>query len=419
MAIGFAGIATGQSSGSGDVAWETISDRNFFIFDGANEFTAYWDDEDPTLVTGDGDIDFAVDMVVMEEAGIYDPNADSVFLSGSFNGWSTTTPMQQDIFTPTDWFLNVPFVAEPINAEQNYKYIVNVDSANNPTVFDLWPDGYERPLLQGGGNRDAFFQGVNNQDAGRAYYDDIETDWVVANGTSIDITFQVDMTNAQTNGTFDPATNEVWWISEQPAFVVTQGWDDSDTMKVLQLTDSNSDMVYEGTLTVNGPSWNGFVYRYMYGVSGSWVQESAGFADYDYRVRFCGMNGVRSFVQPYTAPMDTFIDGNKEAESETSPPGLVDVRDLGLVANKFALEQIYPNPFNPTTNIKFSIPENGLVTLKVYNLLGEEVQTLVSEVMNAGSYVTDFNASRLASGIYFYSIQVNDYTATKKMMLLK
>ena len=83
------------------------------------------------------------------------------------------------------------------------------------------------------------------------------------------------------------------------------------------------------------------------------------------------------------------------------------------------LSQNYPNPFNPSTTIKYSIPKNSLVTLKVYDVLGREVKTLVNEYKTAGDYNADFNASHLASGIYFYRITAGKYTAVRKMQLLK
>ncbi|MDZ7762994.1 MAG: T9SS type A sorting domain-containing protein [Melioribacteraceae bacterium] len=111
---------------------------------------------------------------------------------------------------------------------------------------------------------------------------------------------------------------------------------------------------------------------------------------------------------------------DKSAQSEDQPDGWVNsVRDLDALAKKFELSQNYPNPFNPSTVIKFAIPQTSEVSLKVYNVLGQEVKTLINTEMNAGSYEVKFNASQLASGIYFYSIQAGDFTATKKMMLLK
>jgi photosystem II stability/assembly factor-like uncharacterized protein len=85
----------------------------------------------------------------------------------------------------------------------------------------------------------------------------------------------------------------------------------------------------------------------------------------------------------------------------------------------YALSQNYPNPFNPETKINFSIPNSGLVTLKIYDIVGREVATLVNEIKNAGNYIVDFNASDLTSGVYFYKLEVNGYADTKKMMLIK
>lgn len=85
----------------------------------------------------------------------------------------------------------------------------------------------------------------------------------------------------------------------------------------------------------------------------------------------------------------------------------------------YSLSQNYPNPFNPATQIKYSIPENGFVTLKVYNILGKEVATLVNENKTAGDYSINFSAKNLSSGVYFYSIKAGNFTQTKKMTILK
>jgi hypothetical protein len=85
----------------------------------------------------------------------------------------------------------------------------------------------------------------------------------------------------------------------------------------------------------------------------------------------------------------------------------------------FKLYQNYPNPFNPTTNIIYQIKERGLVQIKVHNILGNEIETLINEEKSEGRYSVNFNASNLPSGVYIYTLQVNDYTASKKMILLK
>jgi photosystem II stability/assembly factor-like uncharacterized protein len=87
--------------------------------------------------------------------------------------------------------------------------------------------------------------------------------------------------------------------------------------------------------------------------------------------------------------------------------------------SNFCLQQNYPNPFNPSTTIKYSIPEDGFVKLAVYNMLGEEVATIVSNVQKAGRYEVNFKASGLASGVYVYRIEAANYTASKKLVLMK
>ena len=89
------------------------------------------------------------------------------------------------------------------------------------------------------------------------------------------------------------------------------------------------------------------------------------------------------------------------------------------VPNKFEMSQNYPNPFNPVTNIDFEIPENRHVNIKVYDLLGKEVKTLVNEIKQAGYHTLELNASNMASGTYIYRMVAGDFTKTLKMVVVK
>jgi uncharacterized lipoprotein YddW (UPF0748 family) len=96
------------------------------------------------------------------------------------------------------------------------------------------------------------------------------------------------------------------------------------------------------------------------------------------------------------------------------------VDEITSIADEYLLEQNYPNPFNPSTMIRFNLSEAGFVNLTVYNILGEEVMQLINnKFFNSGSYQVDFDASQLPSGIYLYRINVNDFSASRKMMFIK
>jgi hypothetical protein len=89
------------------------------------------------------------------------------------------------------------------------------------------------------------------------------------------------------------------------------------------------------------------------------------------------------------------------------------------ITSQFHLSQNYPNPFNPSTNIQFRIAETGFTRLTVYDVIGNKIETLISENLSAGEYEIEFNASQLSSGIYFYKLQSGSFIETKKMLLLR
>ena len=100
-------------------------------------------------------------------------------------------------------------------------------------------------------------------------------------------------------------------------------------------------------------------------------------------------------------------------------PFTTSVEQISGLPENFSLQQNYPNPFNPSTLIEYSIPEQSFVDLKVYDILGNEVATLVNEEQSAGVYRADFTGADLTSGIYFYQLQAGNFVETKKMILIK
>ena len=89
------------------------------------------------------------------------------------------------------------------------------------------------------------------------------------------------------------------------------------------------------------------------------------------------------------------------------------------IPQEYSLSQNYPNPFNPTTTIFYELPKQTRVTIKIFNMLGKEIASLVDEVKGPGRYDIDWNASGFASGVYFYKLQTGSYTSVKKLVLLR
>ncbi len=132
-------------------------------------------------------------------------------------------------------------------------------------------------------------------------------------------------------------------------------------------------------------------------------------ADHAWRLAFSSSDG--DFVQDFT---------HNTNFTDIQWPNATAIRETGNNSiYNYELRQNYPNPFNPSTRIAFAIRKKEFVTLKVYNLLGKEVSTLVNQDLSAGSYAVDFNAENLASGIYFYTISTAGFRSTQKMILMK
>jgi hypothetical protein len=121
-----------------------------------------------------------------------------------------------------------------------------------------------------------------------------------------------------------------------------------------------------------------------------------------------GFGSTKTFTLVYAN-----VNGTEFGELVTS------IKDSPNIINDFELYQNYPNPFNPGTKIKYSVPGEGFVSLKVYDVLGNEIATLINEEKPAGNYEVEFDANGLPSGIYFYQLKSNKYIETKKMNLLK
>jgi hypothetical protein len=137
----------------------------------------------------------------------------------------------------------------------------------------------------------------------------------------------------------------------------------------------------------------------------------------NYIGHYIGVSAHNSIIRPVWTRIDNNLPSLWTAIIDSVPA--VGVNSSESIPSRFVLNQNYPNPFNPTTKISFTIPRTGFVTFKVYDVLGNEVATLVTEEKPSGEYEVEFNASGLTSGIYFYQLKTGSFIETKKMILLK
>ncbi|MBK8552470.1 MAG: T9SS type A sorting domain-containing protein [Ignavibacteria bacterium] len=140
----------------------------------------------------------------------------------------------------------------------------------------------------------------------------------------------------------------------------------------------------------------------------NWISQASGTINSLYSVHFTDSN-------------TGWIVGNSGTILKTTNGGTsVGVQNFSTeIPSGYSLSQNYPNPFNPVTNLEFGISDLGFVSLKVYDILGKEVVTLVNEKLSPGKYQVEFDGSGLPSGVYFYRLTAGEFTDTKRMMLIK
>lgn len=240
-------------------------------------------------------------------------------------------------------------------------------------------------------------------------------------------------TYSKLNGQFDVLGNAAV-TSAFPGFVTEISYDPYRRQYENPMTfNSQWSDTYTQTISVNGAPLNSSSVSISTIVDAYGTMTIPGGASYEaLRIReeltISGMTSVSfSFLSKSGAQVNVnAVDANPPNSGMISVDGttyydglITSVEQTSDVPKDFTLKQNYPNPFNPTTNIQYSIPEASFVELKVYDVLGNEVATLVNEEQAAGVYRADFSGSDLASGLYIARITAGNYTNTIKMSLLK
>ncbi|MBU2446956.1 MAG: T9SS type A sorting domain-containing protein [Bacteroidetes bacterium] len=389
--------------------WEGISNRQLTPAPGDNTYTAYFDNDSIYVQRFPIEFTFSCDMELERLSGRFNPAVDTVSVNGSFQGWTPKAnqllpnPLNPNIYEGT-WTINAG-VGE--NIEFKFWYTPNNWESIANRIYTFTAGNISSGI--------ATYSGSFNNGT-------LET--VLNQPATLKLTVYVPPTAVSAiNGQPFPTLNTVHVAgSALPLQWPSDGWPDADSTKVLRLFDdgTNGDNVAGDrifTRIITFPEYTVLSVKYKYGVNWGNAAANGG-----------GNDNEAGFAQDHTLKMHRFLSSATVVDTFNIRPDSSWLKDIVLVGVEetpeppkvYYLSQNYPNPFNPSTVIKFTVPELTKVTLKIYNLLGQEVATLInSQPFNAGEYSYNFNASNLSSGAYIYQITAGDFKQTKKMLLLK
>ncbi|MFA6978536.1 MAG: T9SS type A sorting domain-containing protein [Ignavibacteriaceae bacterium] len=408
--------------------WESTANRLITVTTGANVYECFWEDVNVYVPKKTIQVTFTINMELERLKGSFNPTTDYVGVRGSFSGWcgaivSTSSASDDENFelakrcetilaqsqTNADIYEGVvPMFAE-VGEIVSFKFYYN---------HDIWEIDYLTDDTQ----RDRYFvisqadidTGIMSYDAIGFNNESLET---VLNQDA-HITFTCNTNGAKIINT--PLETEFKTIhiagSHLPLKWPSGGWPDIDSTKMIRLyDDGTNDDVTAGdkifTTTINFPIYSSLTVVYKF--SANWGLSTNGGSN----------NNEGTIGRDKTLKMNKFTAKAVFNDSFGYAPD--DIIIENIIPTKYKLEQNYPNPFNPETVISWQIVVGSFVTLKVYDVLGNEVATLVNEEQSAGTYQIPFNTllttnnKQLTSGVYFYQLRAGDFVQTKKMILLR
>lgn len=397
----------------GSDGWEIIPDREYTVLAGNSVYSAYFNN-DSAYLKGSVAITFACNMEFELISGRFNSLTDTLSVRGNFNNWSDEWRM-----TPALYDTNYYEVTKTIDTYSGevfyYKFVYKT-----PTEIVGENDPFNTYIVT---ETDVFtgfayiLRTFNNwHDPPPPLYPFTIKFTVDMNGAVSAINQQpfTSISNVRICGVYNPSCSDCIFCC-WPRI----GWPDEDSANTVRLYDdgSNGDLIAGDnvwSVYVHFPRWPYIIIRYKYGANWGLPTNNGGndneSINDDHRIGI-PQNTISASVTNIFGIM---------GQHPITDLVVVDVEDEVIEPlNSYSIEQNYPNPFNPSATIRYSIPEAGFVNLSVYNMLGEKIAILVNEFKNSGSYEMKFSNQYLTAGIYFYSISVNDFTKTKKMVLTK
>ncbi|MGE5499868.1 MAG: T9SS type A sorting domain-containing protein [Syntrophothermus sp.] len=389
-------------------AWESVSNRKFKVTaTPANNIVTFYYNDDKTYPAGTAKaikVTFRVNMEIEIAKGFFDISKDQVNVRGIGGKWDSSPLIMAKALTSNTFSKDTTItMTQTDSLEYKYAYLHGANT--------VWESGSN---FKFGVSAAEFAAGAVVLPV--RYFDNADK---TASDNAFDVYFTVNTKGAipSGGGTFTQGVKSVVVCGSQlPLLWPAAGWPDSSLTSLVKANDdgTNGDQVKgDGiwTAKVTFPKFSSISFEYKYGINYGMAGANGGVNDNENSI---GENHKLTLPKTVTLIRTTDTFGKMGASTFTG------VKEMpAAVVSEFALSQNYPNPFNPSTVISFSIPARSNVVMKVYDILGKVVAELVNGEYNTGKYEVTFDASKLTSGLYFYSIQAGSYSATKKMMLVK
>ncbi|MCF7859523.1 MAG: T9SS type A sorting domain-containing protein [Candidatus Cloacimonetes bacterium] len=401
----------------GQSNWEEISDRLTDV-SADTVLPVVFFNNDPgnkTVI----DVNFKVNMEIESISGRFDVNSGIVTARGNFNGWEGTDTCTADFLDPFNYSKIVKVLGE-LGDVIHYKFNVN---------DDRWEVDFPE---NDGGHRliEITQEHIDNQFAEdpfvypSEYFDGLDPNMLTGQQTTI--TFVVDMNDAtDLNGNPFPAIENVFLCGDvSPLY---WAWNSEDVDQAIFMYDdgTNGDETAEDdfwTVKVIFPQFTTtYPFSYKFGAnfdlpSNNGINDNENYPGDDHYIQLT-QNLISGTVRNTFGSATTADDPHQLEEIVT------ELEDDEITPVEYKLFQNYPNPFNPSTVIKFTLAENSNVSLKIFDVLGNEVLEMVNNNLDAGTYNFKFDSkrsgSKLASGIYIAQLTANDFNSTIKMLLMK
>ncbi|MGB2868672.1 MAG: T9SS type A sorting domain-containing protein [Bacteroidota bacterium] len=419
----------------GGLDWEgsqptSSTNREFTVpVGGGTVPVVYFDNDNVYNATVQANLLWQSDISAYVTLGWFNPAKDSVEVRGGFNGWAggANVGRPNALFTNI-WEYTTQNQILPIGDQQQYKFYIKADSALAVARFPglIWGgtndnrDGffYEHPAPGGDGNNLYTVTANTNQAPQRNYFSGINPAGLLAATDSVNVTVKVNMGPANRySNPFSYTADTLWLVWQDAMWRSAQEKNQGSFPATLKMTRQGpSDSVFTVTFKVKGKAHYNMQYTFRYKRADASVVDQGG-----------GLGGQNPFISRFigkgaTWPTTYTVNDTWKKDAPLTgdaAPFTTDVSAPSAPPAAFELAQNYPNPFNPVTTIRYSVAQQGLVHLRVYNLLGQQVAELANEVKAPGTHIVSFDASRFASGVYFYKLEAGSFTDIKKMVLLK